>query len=322
MIEAWAGGLKNVGALEIRPLRDHPYNDARWIQQVQDVVRRTIRSHCVENGIILNSVYITGSDRDDSTWYLKAFPQWTMALQEPYRENGVLNVSATQIREWMFDHRAIDNPLVPDALPGSTLSAMSQFMATPAHEILKREYEVIRAYREAWSVAPYPPTFNTADAVVIQSGHVLVVERGAYPGKGLWALPGGFVKPTQRVREAAIAELMEETGILLAEGKKAKELTRSILEGSIKASEMFDNPDRSLRGRTFTVAYLFRLDDTKPLPKVAGQNAPLEDTGGKIQVETSDAFWIPISQALNQTHKWFEDHHSILEWAVNSPHAR
>lgn len=322
MVENWAVGIQGAGSLQVRPLRDYPYNDARWIQEVQDTVRRTMKDHWYPANTVPTDVYITGSDRDESTWYLKAFPQWKQTLQAPYRENGVLNVSATEIREWMFDASASDNPLVPAALPPTTMAIMQLFMLTDAHEQLKHEYDIIKSYKRAWSMAPYPPTFNTADAVVIQSGHVLVVERGAYPGKGLWALPGGFVNQNERVRDAAVRELMEETGILLAEGKKAKELTKTILEGSIKAQELFDKPDRSLRGRTITMAYLFRLDDTKPLPKVSGQNAPLEETGGKIEVETARAFWVPINQALNQSRRWFEDHHSIVEWAVSNQYSR
>lgn len=323
MILTWAAsqGITNI---VVGRLRDYPYNDSLWIREVQETVRQIVKKEAIQRGMILTDIRITGSDRDESTWYLKAFPQWTQALQEPYRQNGVLNVSATEVREWLLDPdvRDKEHGLVPDALPDATIDFIQRFMKTQAFQDLSREFVVNKAYRRSWESAPYPPTFVTADAAVIQSGHILVVERGAYPGKGLLALPGGFVKAKQRVEDCAIDEVMEETGIRLAAGKNSAELTKSILRGSIRDKELFDAPDRSSRGRTITTAFLMRLDDTKPLPLVSGQNMPLDETGGKIIVETTKAMFIPINQALNQMHKWFEDHHAIAEWAANSPHAR
>ena len=60
--------------------------------------------------------------------------------------------------------------------------------------MLVEEQAYIKRYKDIWADAPYAPTFVTTDAVVIQSGHVLLVKRRTAPGKGLWALPGGFLK--------------------------------------------------------------------------------------------------------------------------------
>ncbi len=54
----------------------------------------------------------------------------------------------------------------------------------------------IERYRAAWKDAPYPPTFVTTDAVVVHSGHLPLACLRAEPGKGLWALPGGFMSRT------------------------------------------------------------------------------------------------------------------------------
>lgn len=326
MIMRWfdSEGLKAAGhKIAVRALRDYPYNDTLWTRSVQDKVKKAMND--VDPS--LKEVHITGSDRDESTWYLNAFPQYAQALQPAYRTSNVTNVSATEVRKWMFEGSTFAERYSTDAdieatLPETTLDFIRTFRQSVEYANLTRWWRQNKAYKQSWAVAPYAPTFITADAVVIQSGHVLVVERGAEPGQGLWALPGGFVKQLQRVKNAAIDETMEETGIRLAEGKKAKELTVSILAGSIRDKEIFDAPNRSERGRTITVAYLFRLDDTKPLPKVKGQNMPLDETGGKIIVETSKAFWITIEEALRRTDMWFEDHLSILEWAVTVPDHR
>ena len=291
-------------AVVILPLRDYPYNDALWIRQVQRIVKQQI----LENFDISStpSISITGADRDESTWYLNAFPQWSQSLVQPYVQDSSISVSATQIRDWLFgetvdlEHVGQMNRMIPK----TTLSYLNKFSETSDYLQLAQEHAFVKKYRAGWDAAPYPPTFVTVDAVVVQSGHVLVVRRGAEPGKGLWALPGGFVNQQEKLRAAAIRELVEETGIRLAEGKKAKELTKQILNGSIRESATFDKPDRDLRGRTITTAFLFRLDDTKPLPKVKGMD------------DAADAFWIPINDALDMTDKWYADHNAILETMV------
>ncbi len=52
-----------------------------------------------------------------------------------------------------------------------------------------------------------------ASVLVREGKKVLLVRRGSEPGKGKWALPGGLVKPGERVEEAAVREVEEETGI-------------------------------------------------------------------------------------------------------------
>ena len=314
MIEKWYVGINTASALRILPIRDYPYNDALWIRQVQNVVKTTVEAYRLQSGELLSSTYITGSDRDSSTWYLNAFPQWKLDLVEPYRQDDTLNVSATMIRDWLFGKTDTEvQGKMAKFVPPPTLRFLSEFSKTKEYAELVYEYDFIKKYKKAWEAAPYAPTFVTSDAVVIQSGHILVIERANMPGRGLWALPGGFLNQNERFRQGAIRELVEETGITLAEGKKAKELTAQILNGSVRDKEIFDHPERSLRGRTITTAFLFRLDDTKPLPKVKGMNVPAYEANGKQIVETADAFWLPINEALEQTDRWFEDHLSIVE---------
>jgi len=117
----------------------------------------------------------------------------------------------------------------------------------------------------------------------------LLVERGGFPGKGLWALPGGHVKEDQTALDAAITELVEETGLKVPE---------KVLKGSIKNTKLCDDPNRSTRKRTVSVAFHFELEALKKLHKVRGGD------------EAKKAFWVPLEEVPRN--KMFEDHFLII----------
>lgn len=50
-------------------------------------------------------------------------------------------------------------------------------------------------------------------ALVVNEGSLLLVQRSADPGKGLWALPGGRVEANETLPAAAKREVKEETGL-------------------------------------------------------------------------------------------------------------
>jgi 8-oxo-dGTP diphosphatase len=50
-------------------------------------------------------------------------------------------------------------------------------------------------------------------AVVIREDRALLVRRANPPDAGLWGFPGGKIEFGETVREAAIRELLEETGV-------------------------------------------------------------------------------------------------------------
>lgn len=313
MIESWMMNLPVAAEAVILPIYDHSSN-SMWIKQVQKVIKDAVLKQAITSNDLLLNIYLTGSDRDATTWYLNSFPQWGKVLCPPQD-----SLSATSVREVLYNPIAtqFDYASLSTKVPQTTRAFLERFRTSKELVLLQQEHAFIKAYKQGWSVAPHPPIFVTADAVVIQSGHVLVVEREALPGKGLWALPGGFVNQHERIRTAAVRELIEETGIRLSTGKQAAEVTEKMLRGSIRAEKVFDAPYRSARGRTITTAYLFRLDDTKPLPSVKGQNVPAYEANGKDIVETANAFWLPLEKALETTNMWFEDHHAIVEHFVN-----
>ena len=137
---------------------------------------------------------------------------------------------ATEVRNGLFESIGASNSDIYELIPETTTKFLRKFINTQEYTDLLHEYEFIKKYRKAWEAAPYAPTFLTVDSVVVQSGHVLVVERAAQPGKGLWALPGGFVEQDEKLVDAAVRELCEETRIGLSKAQ---------LYGSILSKEIF-----------------------------------------------------------------------------------
>jgi 8-oxo-dGTP diphosphatase len=50
-------------------------------------------------------------------------------------------------------------------------------------------------------------------AVVLRDGHVLLVQRGREPARGLWGLPGGMLELGETLAEGVRREVLEECGV-------------------------------------------------------------------------------------------------------------
>lgn len=262
---------------------DTIYNDQAWAVRVQGIVSK----YRVLGGA---GVGIIGHKKDDSSFYLDMFPQWG------YEDVELIEfLSAVNIRDLYFK-RDVNMKFIHGVVPETTFDFLMNFKDTPEYEQIIREREFVETYKKQYASLPYPPIFSTADSVVIQSGHVLMIKRRSEPGKGLWALPGGYVNANtdKTVLDAAIRELREETMI---------KVPGPVLRGSIVDNRVFDAVDRSPRGRIITHCFKIVLPDGE-LPKVKGSD------------DAEKARWVPIAEVRSE--ECFEDHYDMVMWAVGA----
>ena len=138
---------------------------------------------------------------------------------------------------------AAGGPVVDSSRGGSRGGRTS---LTPlGRELLSTFRRVEDALQEEARRGAFPHPRVTVDAVAVRDGRVLLVRRGREPFEGRWALPGGFVDRGERLEEAVLRELEEETG---ATGRIA---------GIVGA---YSRPDRDPRGHNVSVVYSIEVD--------------------------------------------------------------
>lgn len=61
--------------------------------------------------------------------------------------------------------------------------------------------------------------FVGVGAIIIEDGRVVLVKRAHPPIQGQWSIPGGVLEVGEHVREAAVREAREETGLIVEPGE-------------------------------------------------------------------------------------------------------
>ena len=137
----------------------------------------------------------------------------------------------------------------------------------------------------------FPAFAVTVDVVILTMSegtlHMLLVRRGEAPFEGMWAIPGGFKRPTETLDEAARRELVEETGV--------------DVPSLLTQFGAYGDPERDPRMNVVTVAYVAVLRDVGAV--VAGTDA-------------ADAALIPVSDVLNGSIDLAFDHLEIVRDSI------
>lgn len=253
-------------------VRDY-YDEPRWAGAVKAAVARLSQGR----------VALVGFHKDESSSYLSIFPEWrehALPRQAP--------IDGTALRRSYFEHEEATPELLA-AVPPAIARFLQQFRRGPDFEPLREELAALDETRSKYGLGP----FVTLDAVVTYADRILLVERGRAPGKGQWALPGGFLDGSERLLNGALRELREETGVACSDAE---------LRAALRSVAVFDHPQRSQRGRTITHAHHFALpsSDAGP-PRVSGAD------------DARAAEWRRVAELPSMTEHLFEDHYQIID---------
>lgn len=280
--------------------QDYMYSDAEWLTEVTKSIREEAER---VTGDGEPTIALVAHNKDESSYYINYFKFLDIVYLETISSGDLSSpaLSSTKIRELYFEGYL---SFIDHVCPAGVLRFLKDFQNSEHFQNLKQEYDDAVHYQKMFETAPYNNTnFLTVDSVVIQSGHVLLIQRGKSPGKNLWALPGGHLNNSEKFIDGAIRELLEETQIKVPE---------KVLRGSIFTQQIFDHPDRSMRcrvkgkyGRTVTMAFGIKLDDSEKLPRVRGSD------------DANAARWIPLDKVVNEMREnLFEDHWDIIKFMV------
>jgi 8-oxo-dGTP diphosphatase len=144
----------------------------------------------------------------------------------------------------------------------------------------------------SYDPSQFPAFAVTVDVVVLTMAdgrlHALLVQRGIDPYAGMWAIPGGFKRPTETLDEAAQRELLEETGV----------------DGAalLRQFGAYGDPGRDPRMNVVTVGYVAVIRDI---------GAPAAGT------DAAAAELVPVDEALSGRVALAFDHERILRDAVD-----
>jgi len=272
------------GRIRFLPVRDY-YDQERWVSAVKHGVAELAGEKAAASFVLV------GHFKDATSDYLKHFPGWTLDAVE---SQGRIDASA--LRDAYFGNAgaALEpalSALVSQA-PASTIAFLRTWAALPYFRELAQEWESLRQEKAKWAGSPYAPVFVTVDAVVKCGDRVLLIQRGRSPGKGLFAVPGGFIEQRETAYQSALRELEEETQMRLLEGD---------MKNALKAVHVFDHPDRSLRGRVITHAHFFDLG-ARRLPEVQAAD------------DAAMAEWVPIENLAAMEERFHDDHFHMLDF--------
>lgn len=284
---AGAQGRIKLPRVKVVGVMDYPYDDNAWVSAVQTKVNKIVDEN--------SKIGLIGHSKDHTSFYLRIFPDW----KDHVEVENVDNVNATDIRNiilnYKWKHSTLAGVLDPQTYNSvhNAIYADNYGSTTDLGEDLISEFTEVSDYKTKSEMKgfSFDSVFVTTDAVITQSGYILLIKRGKFPFKGCWALPGGFLAKNTRILDNMIKELVEETRI---------KVPAKVIRGSIKNSHIFDHPDRDPRGRFITHGFHADLGyPVEGLPKVKGAD------------DADEARWFHLSEVTSEMMAF--DHYHIIK---------
>jgi bifunctional NMN adenylyltransferase/nudix hydrolase len=281
------------GRLMFASVQDQPYDDEKWVESVRNAVASKIPVDA--------KVRLFGFQKDSTSFYLDLFPDWGLESIAPIDRGGLFD--ATAVRRMLFARMKPSKVqfdwLLERSVPYGTMQAIERFAPSRAEQ-MEDQLAAIERHDADWAskgARDYGVQHVAVDVFLHTEEKVLLIERGGDMGGGTLALPGGFVNAGERLVDAALRELREETGISLPQNRER--LFRS--HGGVGLTVAFDHPQRSMRGRIFTNVLPIRVPEE--IHPTAGDDA-------------RSAFWVNKSKLSSFKPSFFSDHYHIANHFV------
>lgn len=265
----------------IIPLNDYLLDNNKWKKQItNEITKIEDKLHTRE----LKVAIIGGSKNE---WYFDLFKEYDSVYPElTHNKNEVIN--AKDIRFKYFNHlyfladRAIE-PLVPK----ETFDFLVEYRKETNYAYIAAEWGRINDLNKNYGFGP----FLTGDTVLVYGNKVLLIKRKNHPGRGLYALPGGyFDMKDESLIHCAYRELVEETSC---------NLTLEEYSNGIFKTQVFDAPKRSLVARIIT--------------KVCYVDLPF---GMQLDIKANDdaaeCHWFTFEEIKDMKHMMYDDHYEII----------
>jgi len=287
---------KTAASCTVSGISDYTYNINDWGKNIQ----AKISAIAAEIPGTDNKIKITlyGFFKDNSSYYLNHFPQWELKTLDE-QENGL---SSTDVRKILFEMPYMSKENIKKSkielekiLNPRILERVTSLMEKECLKNIIDENRFINDYKLKWASSPFPPTFDIVNAIVIRNENTLLIKRGKFPGRDLFAIPGGFLNQTEFIRNGAIRKLKEETGI---------EIPNELLNKAFIKVKTYDDPHRDQRGRLIANVHLFNLDTLSDsiqqgLPVICSKAA-------------GEVLWMPLADFYNKACEFYSDHWMII----------
>jgi bifunctional NMN adenylyltransferase/nudix hydrolase len=269
------------------PIRDRLYSEFVWnqniIQEVHNLIQKKLFTNKLNNSQF--EIALIGHNKDSTSYYLKNFPHWN------FIETGNFsNINSTDFRKNYFTKQKPSYKYIPLKIR----EKLEKFRNTKIYSILKQEFNFVERAKEKSKNS----MFFIANSLILCGNYILLIQRKNFPGKNLYALPGGHVENGEKPLNAGIRELYEETNIQIEE---------KILLKNFKSEHNYNHPERNPVGESCAYVFFYSLPFLQCPNVTAGDDA--------LKAE-----WILIDELSSLENYFFADHYQIIQILLKRIH--
>lgn len=251
----------------IRGVSDWLYDEKAWVSELISQVE-------IYNEIG-GDIVIIGHEKDESSYYLKCFPEWGFLEVDNY-----LNYNATDFRKEMFANQKLikHNFLVSysdDKLVHSSFNFIKRFMKSVEYNILVEEYRYVQYKEKSYNFDRYP--HHEIGFFILYKDYLLVKKNTDYPFKNLIGIPSIIV-----------SDIADIGGFFL------EKLGLGIVPSQIY-SKIFKSKDRGIGKNTSINVYSYDLSSLL-----------------SIRIDIKGYEWLKLSKVLVKQSECMDDHYQII----------